>query len=162
MNNKNGKSEKTSPQRKHPAHHAFVEGHNKSIIVFLTICTHQRRKILATEFVHETLLDIWALSRQWKVGRYVIMPDHIHLFCSPVSRESENVAKWTTYWKRMVSRKLPDLQPLWQRDCWDTQLRRHESYSEKWGYVCNNPVRAGLVKQADQWPFQGTLNHLSW
>jgi len=154
--------DKLPRNRKHPAHHAFIEGHNKSIILFLTVCSHQRRKILATEHVHETLLTVWSSSNQWLVGRYVILPDHIHLFCSPVTRESENIVKWTTYWKRMASRKLPDLQPIWQRDCWDTQLRRHESYSEKWAYVRNNPVRAGLVKHPDQWPYQGTINHLPW
>ncbi len=150
------------PNRKHPAHHPPLEQHNKPIIIFLTVCAHQRRKILAAEHVQVALIDIWMSSRQWMVGRYVVMPDHIHLFCWPIGKEAESVAQWTTYWKRAVSRALPDLQPIWQRDCWDTQLRRHENYTEKWHYVRNNPVRAGLVETADEWPFQGELNHLPW
>ena len=94
------------------------------------------------------------------VGRYVIMPDHIHLFCSPATQDAVGVAQWVTYWKRLVSQQLPKLQPMWQRDCWDTQLRHHESYSEKWEYVGNNPVRAGLAAVADDWPYQGIVNHL--
>mgnify|MGYP003875432317 CR=1 FL=1 len=53
-------------------------------------------------------------------------------------------------------------QQFWQRDFWDTQLRRGESYSAKWKYVRHNPVRAGLVPSADLWPYQGELNVLRW
>lgn len=52
--------------------------------------------------------------------------------------------------------------PLFQRDCWDTQLRKGERYSEKWEYVRYNPVRKGLAGTPDDWPWQGELNVLSW
>ncbi len=32
-----------------------------------------------------------------------------------------------------------------------------ESYSQKWDYVRENPVRAGLVKRAEDWPYAGAL-----
>jgi putative transposase len=156
------KEEQHIPCRKHPAHHAFVEGHNKSVIIFLTVCSHQRKPVLASEAMHQSLLTAWESAHQWVVGRYVIMPDHIHLFCSPTSRESENVTKWAAYWRRLITINHPDLKPLWQRDCWDTQLRNHESYSEKWAYERNNPVRDGLVQNPDDWPYQGVVHHLQW
>ncbi|MDF7826836.1 transposase [Pontiellaceae bacterium B12227] len=159
---KSGAPDNNLPNRKHPAHHPTVERHNQPVIIHLTVCTDQRRPILASEQVHAALTDVWKSSNHWKVGRYVIMPDHIHLFCSPVGKEHENVAKWVTYWKRSISRSLPELQPIWQRDCWDTQLRQHESYTEKWHYIRNNPVRKGLAAQPDDWPFQGELNVLMW
>ena len=34
-------------------------------------------------------------------------------------------------------------------------MRDDESYTEKWIYVRENPVRAGLVARADDWPYQG-------
>ena len=52
--------------------------------------------------------------------------------------------------------------PLFQRDCWDRQLRTGESYAQKWEYVRNNPVRKGLVAHADEWPYQGQVNVLEW
>ena len=33
-------------------------------------------------------------------------------------------------------------------------LRNDESYGEKWEYVRENPLRAGLVSRADDWPYQ--------
>ena len=60
------------------------------------------------------------------------------------------------------SRNKTQKSPIFQRDCWDTQLRRGENYHEKWEYVRNNPVRRGLVANADEWPFGGVLNDLLW
>jgi len=39
-------------------------------------------------------------------------------------------------------------------------LRSSESYSQKWDYVRENPVRAGLVANADDWPWQGEVESL--
>ncbi len=48
----------------------------------------------------------------------------------------------------------------WQTNFWDTHLRSDESYAAKWEYVSFNPVRAGLVENAEEWPFKGMLNPL--
>jgi putative transposase len=50
----------------------------------------------------------------------------------------------------------------WQRDFWDTRLRRGENYTQKWNYVRENPLRAGLVKRPEDWLFQGRMNILLW
>ena len=52
--------------------------------------------------------------------------------------------------------------PLFQRDCWDRQLRTGEICTQKWEYVRNNPVRKGLVANADGWPYQGRMNIIEW
>ncbi len=72
--------------------------------------------------------------------------------------------KWVQYWKALASREWPraEEQPIWQNDVWDTQLRRGESYSAKWEYVRNNPVRHLLAASAEDWPYQGELQVLPW
>ena len=45
---------------------------------------------------------------------------------------------------------------------WDRELRRAESYEEKWQYVKNNPVRHGYISRVEDWPYQGELNVLEW
>ena len=47
--------------------------------------------------------------------------------------------------------------PLWQPGFFDHVLRNDESYSQKWEYMRENPVRAGLVPRADDWQYQGEL-----
>src|SRR5437870_5293667 len=52
-------------------------------IVFLTVCTKDRRPWLATDETHDLLREVWIASAAWLVGRYVVMPDHVHLFARP-------------------------------------------------------------------------------
>lgn len=72
----------------------------------------------------------------------------------------DSIQRWVAYWKRTVAFATGD--SCWQKNFWDTQLRQHESYEAKWQYVRANPVRAGLVKHADEWIYQGEVNHLRW
>ena len=58
------------------------------------------------------LVKAWDLSRQWRVGRYLVMPDPLHLFCSPAVQEAENVKDWATYWKGLVSRGIQGYGPI--------------------------------------------------
>jgi putative transposase len=157
-----GPPEQDRPVHKRPAHLPNVERHNQPAIVFVTVCAGGRKAVLACARAHHVLTTVWSEARQYTVGCYLIMPDHIHLFCSPAVANAENVKHWVAHWKRLASIRLRDLQPLWQRDCWDTQLRHVDHYAGKWEYVCANPVRKGLAARPGDWPHQGCLNELRW
>jgi putative transposase len=150
--------------RKHPAHMPLVERHNEPVIVFLTVCSKDRKRIFAAKDVAQVMVRAWTEATSWLVGRYVIMPNHIHLFCAPGVFAPEPLKQWVRYWKNVASKNWPrpNEHPIWQRDFWDTQLRRHENYDEKWEYVVENPVRAGLVSKSGDWQFHGELNFLPW
>ena len=45
----------------------------------------------------------------------------------------------------------------WQDGYHDHKFRTPESETRKWEYVCLNPVRAGLVKRPEEWPFGGEI-----
>jgi putative transposase len=148
------------PARSRPAHPPVRELGNRSMIVFVTVCTSGRQPVLANPVIHGFLRESWERAGHWLVGRYVVMPDHIHLFCAPGKNPPEPIRSWISYWKRLVA--FSQGGSIWQKNYWDTQLRRHESYEAKWAYVYDNPVRAGLVAQADAWPYRGELNILRW
>jgi hypothetical protein len=77
---------------------------------------------------------------------------------------SVTLINWVTFWKSHAARNWPTREdsPVWQRDFWDSQLRKEESYSEKWQYVVENQVRAGLVAHSADWPHQGEMHSLNW
>ena len=152
------------PQRHAPAHPPIVQSWNRPVIIFLTVCTEKRKPILANRGAVELLLEAWQEANQWLVGRFVIMPDHIHLFCSPAMLDACSLNRWVTFWKSAVSKHWPqpEEQPIWQKDHWDHQLRREESYGKKWDYVRQNPVRHQLVQRVEEWPYQGEMNVLRW
>ena len=148
------------PGRKHPARGVLISSQQPTI-VFLTICTKDRQRWLARENVHMALKKIWLSTDTWLVGDYLLMPDHLHLFCAPRDL-TVTLQRWVSYWKREFScLHLPETGD-WLRNFWDTRLRRGENYTQKWNYVRENPLCAGLVKQPDDWPFQGRMNVLPW
>src|SRR5262249_17399889 len=120
--------------RRHQPHFPPVERHNTPIIIFLTVCTKDRKQVLASEASHRLLRAAWAKQPTWLVGRYTIMPDHIHLFCAPADLIPTPLESWVCFWKSNVTKQWndPSQLPIWQRHFWDTQLRRTESYEEKW------------------------------
>lgn len=150
--------------RKRPVHLPIDEQYNRSNIIFVTVCTRNRQPILANDKMHHLLREALLPAQNYLVGRYMIMPEHVHFFCAPNTNPAEPLSKWMRFWKASFTRSCVDesIKPIWQRDYWDRQLRSGESYSEKWAYVANNPVRAGLVESPEDWPFQGELNRLSW
>ena len=146
------------PQRGHPAKGVFIFL-GQATIVFVTVCARGREKNLANVAVHDALLGAWNKADRWMTGAYVIMPDHVHFFCSPKD-DNFSIEQWVTFWKREFRRHLGVAAPRFQSDSFHHRLRGEESYAEKWEYVRANPVRAGLVKSPEDWPYQGVLNEL--
>jgi putative transposase len=153
-----------NPARKHPVHGVLV---TEPIIVFATACTKDRQPWLANAIVHETLRHVWTEAQAWFVGRYVILPDHVHLFAAPTATSIE-LDDWMQFWKSNFTKRIRQAGSFkvptrpWQTDHWDTRLRTWQSYDQKWDYVRNNPVRHGLVARAEDWPYQGELHPLPW
>lgn len=132
---------------------------------FVTICTHKRNPILAEERVSEILRREWngAWDRHgWAVGSYVVMPDHVHFFCTDGER-GVTLSKFVGSWKEWTSKAIKSEcnidGSIWQKGFFDHLLRSDESYSEKWAYVRDNPIRAGFVRCAEDWPFVGFIHY---
>jgi len=140
-------------------------------LYFVTFNTHLRRHLLASPIPHAAFVDYCQRAYQHGigVGRYVIMPDHVHLFVR-FGRDSElTLGEWIKGLKRGLDGALAKrgasvsvipgqrLRSFWQPGFHDHVLRNDESYSEKWNYVCENPVRAGLVSNSDEWPYAGEI-----
>jgi REP element-mobilizing transposase RayT len=75
------------------------------------------------------------------------MPDHAH-FLAKFSHAG--VRKIVSGWKRYTATKVG---VVWQRDFFDHRLRSDESFTEKASYIRLNPVRAGLIDTAGNWPY---------
>ena len=135
-----------------------------SPIYFITACSVDRRPILDCEPVHDAFRIFCLNSPQhgaW-IGRYVLMPDHLHLF---VSVDEISLSNWVKSLKNTLSKTLSSLgcdAPHWQKGFFDHSLRSGESYSQKWDYVRENPVRAGLVESAEDWPYAGEIHDLEY
>jgi REP element-mobilizing transposase RayT len=153
-------STKPSNRRRHPAHGVRIESAAPTI-VFLTAGTNNRMPWLASADVHALLRRAWTEASAWLVGRYMVMPDQVHLFATPGHKEIE-FDNWVRYWKSLVSKAVGNKTYRWQTDHWDRRMRTASECAEKWDHVSANPLRHGLVKRSEDWPYHGVLNPLEW
>jgi putative transposase len=147
--------------RKTPAGgaHIFLGQPN---VFFLTANAKDRTPWIAQAAVQSSLHEIWRdEATAWRVGYYLLMPDHIHLFCAPYDLNF-GIDQWITFWKRQFSRRHVAQPWEWQRRAVHHRMRDRIQYEEKLLYVKENPLRKGLVKNPDQWLFQGRVHDIQW
>jgi putative transposase len=104
-------------------------------IYFITTCTFKRRAILASKEAAQVLVDEWQNARDrhgWAIGRHVIMPDHVHFFCS-AELDAKALPTFMQAWKqwtsKRIARELKLFGTIWQEEFFDHVLRSDESYS---------------------------------
>ena len=142
-----------------------LQWHFKELpIYFITACTYNRRRILDRSDINETFIQfgLTAQERGLWVGRYVITPNHIHLFAA-FGPEAMLPSRWMKSLKNAISKVLTNATfraPHWQKGFFDHVIRSHESYDQKWLYVRENPVRGGLVRASEDWPYAGEISIL--
>ena len=137
-------------------------------LFFITCCVRNREPVLAAPRVAAVLVAAWETAPSvygWTIGRYVVMPDHVHFFTAPCRDGAKTLSQFIASWKRWTKRQIRQAALAsfeWQAEFFDHLLRSDESYGQKWEYVVANPVRAGLVSRPEEWPFQGELKVLEW
>jgi putative transposase len=129
---------------------------------FVTFNIAMRRPMLARPEIHHAFRMFGRRAYEQfdvAVGRYVLMPDHVHLFVA-LPPTGITLSKWIQALRSVLGKELLRLgfqKPHWQEGFFDHVLRNAESYSEKWDYVRMNPVRAHLCRESEDWPYQGEI-----
>jgi putative transposase len=106
------------------------------------------RILLVTIEYHKTIFD-------YSVYGYCVMPDHLHLILKP---EGEfNLSFIMKMIKGSFARKINRLKAqegsLWQPRFHDEAIRSQEQLLALLEYIHQNPVTAGLVAEASEYPF---------
>jgi putative transposase len=130
-------------------------------VYFITTCTEKRRRLLDNDGAHDVFREFCedARERGELVGRYVLMPDQLHLFVRIPPGEM-GLSMWMKTLKNTMSKHWRGQEieaPHWQKGFFDHLIRSDESHAEKWRYVRENRVRAGLVTRAEDWPYAGQI-----
>jgi putative transposase len=131
----------------------------QSVIYFVTICVENRRRVLANKQAFSAFKSAAARLRGWRVLAAVLMPDHLHFIASPTNDREAKLGNCAGAIKRWMRQELK-ASWNWQRGSFDRLLRSDESLSEKWLYIEENPVRAGMVKDYRDWPYRYAFNEL--
>jgi len=126
----------------------------------LTISTFERAAVFhddeTVNVVRSQILRASSLQG-FVVSAYCFMPDHLHLFVSAQAEES-NALRFIALAKQLSGfwYKSRFHRQLWQRSTWDRVVRSGDTPRILMRYVLLNPVRAGLVSAAMDYPFSGS------
>ena len=117
------------------------------------------------EAARSIVLDNW---RHWHGKRYllhatVVMPDHVHALITP---KSDSKGGWyslkdilhtnKSYTAHEVNKVQDRDGSIWQDERFDRIVRDADEFLEKWAYMADNPVKAGLVQSSEayRWLYQ--------
>jgi REP element-mobilizing transposase RayT len=122
-------------------------------LYFITVnCKTRGHNQLALPGIADAIekgLHVYQAAGKWWIHLFVVMPDHVHGLMT-FSREY-SMCDTVKHWKRYLAAHHAI---EWEVDFFEHRLRDDASLEEKWHYIRNNPVRAGLVREPDDWPFQ--------
>jgi putative transposase len=108
------------------------------------------------------LMAEWCGQRGVEVWAYCLMPNHVHLIAVPRSQHGLRRAIGEAH--RRYTRRI-NFREKWRGYLWQGRFASFvidEPYLLAAArYVELNPVRAGLVADAGQWPFSSARAHLS-
>ncbi|MBK5259289.1 MAG: transposase [Thermoanaerobaculia bacterium] len=126
----------------------------------LTFCTWRRivmnrqaRDIVLSTVLHDRNIE-------YALHAAVIMPEHVHILLTPIEKDERAMSTIPIITQRLKSvsahrvARLPNQKRhVWQDESFDHIVRGQDSLRAKADYICENPVRRGLVKAPDDWPW---------
>ena len=96
-----------------------------------------------------------ARTQRVELAAYSVLPTHLHFIASG------GRLGLLAFVREFKSRSAVELSrrgipvPQWQRSFFDRKLRSRESVRRKCAYIWNNPVRSGLAKKPEDYPWSG-------
>ena len=133
-------------------HHRPPSWVQDDALFFITVCcTPRGQDQLTNPPIFARMMEsieLYVRSSKWWVESFLAMPDHWHaLIAFP---ELARMEKSIRDWKRYVAKKA---KVTWQDGFFEHRLRSRQSADEKWHYILQNPVRRGLISDANEWPY---------
>ena len=128
--------------------------------VFITFATYKRwqlpepvRSLVLKHCLHDHGLKLM-------IHGMVVMPDHVHLIFTPLQDPEGNpyglgeiMHSIKGASAKSINKALNRSGHVWQDESFDHILRSEEGISSKVEYICQNPVRKGLVASEEDYPW---------
>jgi putative transposase len=93
-------------------------------------------------------------AQRYQLRAWVVMPNHVHLV---VDVWQTPLAQLTKSWKAFLAREANKLLgregTFWEREYWDTLMEDDEQLGRALRYTERNPVKAGLAREPNGWPW---------
>jgi putative transposase len=116
------------------------------------------RRLLQSERNAVLLIDVlrsYVAAGRFQWHDFVIMPDHLHLLMTlPVDISVEKAMQLIKGgFSYRLKKDFGYQGEVWQRGFSEVRIRDGQSFVEHRDYIVQNPVKAGLVSRAEQYPY---------
>ena len=127
----------------------------------LRFATRARKRVFEVEAIARVTIEQiqqTCADEKFAILAHCVMPDHVHVVLAGMCETSDlrRCAKLTKQRIEFAARKWFRVYPLWQEGYYERVLQSHHAVETAIRYVLDNPVRAGLVKKAEDYPFSGS------
>lgn len=130
--------------------------HRTAGTALITTCCAGRQPLLADPVAAATVLE----SLQWlnAVHRLllhvaVVMPDHLHFVADPLGGDWQSLLRtMKSFTANAIAKRLHHACTIWQTQYHDRRIDSDAQLAAAIEYCLLNPVRAGLVPTASEWP----------
>jgi REP element-mobilizing transposase RayT len=94
-------------------------------------------------------------TKRYKLIAWVVMPNHVHLMIEIFEGHplDKVIHSWKSYTATQANHLLKRTGKFWYHDYFDRYIRDERHYHNAIRYIHENPVTAGLVKRAEDWPY---------
>ncbi|MDN5871188.1 MAG: transposase [Nitrococcus sp.] len=95
---------------------------------------------------------------RYRLLAWCVMPNHVHVLLELAETDyslSAIVHSWKSYTVRKINKELDRAGTLWMPDYFDRYIRDQAHLDACINYIRHNPVKAGLVDAAEEWPYSG-------
>jgi REP element-mobilizing transposase RayT len=101
----------------------------------------------------------YGCGERYVLDAYVIMPDHVHVLMMPsmgwsLAKILQSIKGFTA---REINKVLGRKGSFWQDESFDHLIRDEMDWQDKFNYIHDNPVEAGLVNRAQDFPFSSLV-----
>ncbi len=127
---------------------------------YVTICCNDRKKVFSDSIMANLAWNVLKDRFQKNGGEIttaVLLHDHLHLIIEIGEHGVDTLGDRVRTLKIAMRTTLFQNEwkgtRLWQRGFYDHIIRNEHDWLEKANYMRNNPIRAGLVDDIENWPF---------
>jgi REP element-mobilizing transposase RayT len=99
-------------------------------------------------------------GRKWRVFLAVVMPNHVHLLAQPLAHSQggsidlgEIIHSVKSFSAHKINLGRRRRGPVWEQERYDRIIRDEIEFLEKWQYIRNNPLKRGIVSEAESYPW---------
>ena len=136
-----------------------------------TLVTYSRAPLFSNPQARNLLHSAWVkvqTNHPFTIDAVCLLPEHIHCIWTLPEGDVDYSTRWKEIKRTFTLAYLAEIGPgamrnesrqahgeaaIWQRRFWEHTLRDEQDYNRHVDYIHYNPVKHGLVKRVQDWPW---------